>query len=227
MSLAAPKLPAANAAALNSSAITYNLFRNGILLGIITERFEIKDGGYHATSETRATGLFALAQREPARYTSIGAVTQNGLRPQHFEGRQAGKSISAEFDWPGAKLTLLYDGLNHALALPPATQDRLSIMYQMMFAVRAVNTKAPHMDFNMTNGRKLERYRYTARSDVTIDTPFKRLNTIHLVKQRETDDSGTEIWIAPEYGNVPVKVLVIESDGVRFEQVVTRLEIKP
>ncbi|HTD90037.1 MAG TPA: DUF3108 domain-containing protein, partial [Burkholderiales bacterium] len=149
------------------------------------------------------------------------------LRPQRFEGHLAGKSMSADFDWPGAKLTLNHDGLNHALALPQGTQDRLSIMYQLMFAVRALNTKAPFMDFAMTNGRKLERYRYTARTDVTIDTPFKRLNTTHFVKQRETDDSGTEIWIAPEYGNVPVKVLIIEDDGVRYEQVVTKLEVKP
>ena len=135
--------------------------------------------------------------------------------------------MSADFDWPGAKLTLIHDGLTHALALPPGAQDRLSIMYQLMFAVRAVNPKAPVMDFAMTNGRKLERYRYTARTDVTIDTPFKRLNTIHLVKQREADDSGTEIWIAPAYGNLPVKVLIIEDDGVRYEQVATRVEIKP
>ena len=78
----------------------------------------------------------------------------------------------------------------------------------------------------MTNGRKLEKYRYTAQSDVTIDTPFKRLNTIQLVKQRAADDTGTEIWIAPEYGNVPVKVLIVEEDGVRYEQVATSVEVK-
>ena len=205
-----------------SATITYNLFRNGIQLGIVTEHFVVKDGAYRATSEARATGLFALLQREPVLYVSVGELTKNGLRPQRFEGRHAGKSMSADFDWPGSKLTLIHDGLNHALPLPPGAQDRLSIMYQLMFAVRA---KAPYMDFAMTNGRKLEHYRYSARPDVTIDTPFKRLSTIHLVKQREADDSGTEIWIAPEYGNVPVKVLIIEDDGVRYEQIATRVDV--
>jgi Protein of unknown function (DUF3108) len=211
------------AAAPASAEITYNLFRNGIQLGTITEHFEAKDGTYRATSEARAIGLFALAQREPIRFQSVGDLTKDGLRPQRFEGRQSGKSMSADFDWPGAKLNLAHDGLNHSLALPPGAQDRLSIMYQLMFSVIK---KAPFMDFAMTNGRKLEKYRYTAQPGVTIDTPFKRLDTIHLVKQREADDTGTEIWIAPEYGNVPVKVLIIEDDGVRYEQVVTKLEIK-
>ena len=215
---------AANAAAPASASITYNLFRNGIQLGVITEQFDVKDGLYRATSEAHATGLFALIQRDPVRYVSNGTVTNDGLRPKRFEGYHRGKSMFADFDWPGAKLNLAHDGLNHAVALPPGAQDRLSIMYQLMYAVK---TKAPFLDFAMTNGRKLEKYRYATRPDVTIDTPFKRLNTIHLVKQREADDSGTEIWIAPEYGNLPVKVLIIEEDGVRYEQVATRVELKP
>ncbi len=219
-------LPAnsAQAAAPASAEITYNLFRNRIMLGTITEHFEIKDGTYRITSDGRATGLLALVQRDPIRLMSTGDLTKDGLRPQRFEGHRAGKSMYGEFDWPGAKLTLTHDGLNHALALPPGTQDRLSIMYQLMFALP--NNKAKVMDFAMTNGRKIEKYRYTAQHDVTIDTPFKRLVTTHLVKQREADDSGTEIWVAPEYGNLPVKLLIVEDDGVRYEQIVTKLEIK-
>ena len=219
----------AHAAAPASASVTYNLFRNNILLGTVTEHFEAKDGNYRASSEANATGLFALLQREPVRFTSVGELTKDGLRPQRFEGRQAGKSMSADFDWPGAKLQLAHDGLNHTLTLPPGAQDRLSIMYQLMFAVRDINNaknKAPLMNFAMTNGRKLEKYRYAAQTDVTIDTPFKRLSTIHLVKQREADDTGTEIWVAPEYANVPVKVLIIEDDGVRYEQIATHVEIK-
>lgn len=218
---------AVHAAAPASSTVTYNLLRNGIQLAVITEQFEAKDGTYRASSEAHATGLFALVQRDPARYISTGAVTPDGLRPSRFEGHLRGKSMFADFDWTAAKLNLAHDGLNHALDLPRGAQDRLSIMYQLMFAVkRAEKTRAPHMDFAMTNGRKLEKYRYTATPGVTIDTPFKRLDTIHLVKQREADDTGTEIWLAPEYGNLPVKVLIIEEDGVRFEQVVTHVEVK-
>mgnify|MGYP003347366991 CR=1 FL=1 len=115
----------AHATGPTASTVTYNLFRNGIQLGVITERFEIKEGKYHASSEGRATGLLALAQREPVRYISTGNVTGAGLKPARFEARHAGKFALAEFDWPASKLTLTHDGLNHALALPANGQDRL------------------------------------------------------------------------------------------------------
>lgn len=215
---------AAHAAAPGSAHITYNLIRNGVMLGTISERFEAKDGQYRASSEARASGLFALAQREPARYLSNGAITPDGLRPLRFEGHHRGRSMSADFDWSAKQLTLLHDGLNHTLALPAGAQDRLSIMYQLMFLAQR---KTRLLEVDVTNGRKLSRYRYAVRGEVTIDTPFKRLNTIHFVKQHAPDESGTEVWTAPEYGNVPVRVLIIEEDGDRFEQIATRVEVKP
>jgi hypothetical protein len=212
------------AAAPMSSMVTYNLFRNGIQLGVITEHFEVKDGKYQAVSEGRATGLLALAQREPVRYFSSGAITSEGLKPARFEARHAGKFALAEFDWPGAKLNLTHDGLSHALAMPANTQDRLSIMYQIHHSLSA---KTQPIDLAMTNGRKIERYRYIATSNVTIDTPFKRLNTTHLIKQLEnSDDTRTEIWVAPEYGNIAARVLIVESDGVKYEQIATRIEVR-
>lgn len=218
-------MASAHAAAPASSTVTYNLFRNGLQLGVITERFEARDGKYQATSEGRATGLLALAQREPIRYLSVGKVTGEGLKPERFEGRQSGKFVLAEFDWLGSKLTLTHDGLNHAMALPANAQDRLSIMYQIHYSLAS---KAKEMDFAMTTGRKLERYRYVATPNVTIDTPFKRLNTVHLVKQRENDeDTQTEIWVAPDYGNIAARVLIVESDGVKYEQVATYIMVRP
>lgn len=217
-------LTAAHAAIPSATSVTYNLFRNGILLGTISEHFEMKDGQYHATSEGRAQGLFVLAQRDPVRYVSSGAVTPEGLRPRRFEGHHRGKSMFADFDWAASKLNLVHDGLTHVLALPAGVQDRLSIMYQLMFAMRSAPST---VEFVMTNGRKLEKYRYIVRRNVTIDVPVKRVVTTHLIKQREDNDTGTEVWIAPEFGNVAVKVVIVEDDGVRYEQLATRVDIRP
>jgi hypothetical protein len=53
------------------------------------------------------------------------------------------------------------------------------------------------------------------------------MTTLHLVKQREPGDSETEIWLAPQHRYLPVKMLIVESNGTRYEQVTTRLEVKP
>lgn len=207
-----------------SVSISYNLIRNGTPIGVIHETLEIKDGAYRATSEAIATGLFALAQRHPIAYLSSGEVTREGLRPLRFEGRRNNTLATADFDWKAGKLLLAHDGLNQALPLPPATQDRLSSMYHFMHLMQS---KPRSVEFAMTNGRKLDKYRYEVVPDVAVDTPLRRYNTLHLVKQREAGDTQAEVWLAPELHYLPVKVFVVENDNVRYEQVVTRVEVKP
>jgi hypothetical protein len=83
------------------------------------------------------------------------------------------------------------------------------------------------MEISMTNGRKLDRYQYTVEPGVEIDTPLGRISTVHLVKQRQPDESATEIWLSPRHRYLPVKMMIVERNGSRYEQVATRLEIKP
>jgi len=79
----------------------------------------------------------------------------------------------------------------------------------------------------MTNGRKLDNYLYEIHHGVEIDTPLGRMKTLHLVKQHRPDESGIEIWLAPQHRYLPVRLLVLEKGGSRYEQVITALEIKP
>jgi hypothetical protein len=214
------------AATPTSASISYNLLRNGTHIGVISENFEIRNGVYSATSEATAIGLFALAQRRPIIYTSTGESSKDGLRPARFESRRNNSVSTADFDWKSDKLTMTHDGVNQIVALPPATQDRLSAMYQFMYLVQSKPRAASTLEMPMTTGRKFDRYRYDVHQDVVIDTPLKRITTLHLAKQRDQNDSHTEIWLAPEFHYLPVKVLIVESDGVRYEQIVTRLDVK-
>jgi hypothetical protein len=49
---------------------------------------------------------------------------------------------------------------------------------------------------------------------------------IHLVKQRAAGETATEIWLAREHRLMPVKMRIVEDDGKRYEQVISRLEIR-
>ena len=202
------------------------MYRNGLHIAVMNESFEAKDGGYRLASETRAIGLFALFERQPLRFTSSGRLTDAGLQPQRLEGRRGDadpRQVRAEFDWHAGRLTIVHEGRTDTVALPPGTQDRLSLMYQFMFLAPE---KLQRLEFTMTNGRKLDRYRYTASPGVEIDTPLGRMTTLHLVKQHRPDESGTEIWLSPQHRYLPVRVLVQEEDGTRYEQFITRLEIR-
>lgn len=207
-------------------AVGYNLFRNGLHIATMSESFESKDGAYRLVSETRAVGLFALVQKQPLLFTSQGRLAESGLQPQHFEGKRGEadpRQVRGDFDWQARSLTISHDGKTDTLPLPPGTQDRLSVLYQFMFLEPE---KLQRLEFAMTNGRKLDRYRYTVTPNVEIDTPLGRIATVHLVKQHRPDESATEVWLSPQHRFLPVKVMVREEDGARYEQFVTRLEIQ-
>jgi hypothetical protein len=208
------------------AAASYDVYRNGWRVAIVSESFEAKDGTYRIVSESRAVGLLALLEKHTLRFASSGSVTPSGLRPQHFEGKRSdadSRQVRADFGWEAGQLTITHDGRSETLALPPGTQDRISSMYQFMFLPR---DKLQRLEFFMTNGRKLDHYLYTVLPGGELDTRLGRIDTLHLVKQHRADESGAEIWLAPQHRYLPVRLLIQEEDGTRYEQVITRLEIK-
>lgn len=218
--------PAANAAPQSVRA-HYDVSMNGAPIGVMQDAFEVRDNRYQLVSETHATGVLALVQRRPARVTSSGEVDRSGLRPQIFEatrGNSDARRARAEFDWSANTLTLTHDGRVDTVTLPKGTQDRLSVMYQFLFMT---TEQLRDLKFTMTNGRKLDQYRYAVGPDTALDTPMGRLSVVHLVKQLAPGDTATEIWLARDHGLLPVKMRILEDDGSRFEQVITRIDMQP
>jgi len=217
---------AAETTAPLSAAARYDVFRNGWRVAVVSETFEAKDGAYRIVSESRAVGLLALVEKHTLRFVSSGVLTPSGLRPQHFEGKRSdadSRQVRADFDWQTGQLTIVHDGRTETFALPAATQDRISSMYQFMFLSRE---GLQRLEFPMTNGRKLDHYVYTVQPGGDLDTRLGRMATLRLVKQHRADENGAEIWLAPQYRFLPVKLLIHEEDGTRYEQVITSLEFK-
>lgn len=225
--VAAIVVPAlAGAAPPISVKASYDVYRNGLPIVLVQETFEKNGNRYRIQHESSPTGIFALFVRTHVKGQSAGAVTATGLRPEQFDyGRldDASKNVSAEFDWNAARLHLTFDGRNETIALPQDTQDRVSLMYQFMFLPP---DRLGDLSFHMTNGKKIEPYRYRASGDEQISTPLGKLNTLHLVKQRDPGDNAVEVWLATEHNYLPVKVLIVENDGARFEQIIKHLELK-
>jgi hypothetical protein len=228
IALLLPLLFAAEAAAASPATVkaAYDVHRDGLHIATVSETFEQRGNSYSILSESNPAGLLAMFVRTRIKVTSHGSVTAAGLRPDQLDyGRldDASKNVSARFDWKTDQIYMTFDGRNETASLPKDTQDRVSLMYQFMFVP---SEKLANLAFHMTNGKKIEAYRYQLAGNETLATPLGRLNTVHLVKQREAGDNAVEVWLAPEHHHLPVKVLIVENDGSRYEQLITRLETK-
>jgi hypothetical protein len=213
---------AATPQAPQSVTASYDVYMNGAHVAVMNETFQAHGGTYRIVSESAPVGVLARLQ-PPATVVSTGKLTADGLRPERFKGRRIGiGEVSAEFDWADARLSFTRDGRTDTVALPRGTQDRLSIMYQFMFYAYA---RRSHLELAMTDGRRLAQYQYAVTPD-EIDTPLGRMATLHLVKQAEHDGNTNEVWLARDRRYLPVKMVIRESNGMRYEQVATRIEIR-
>ena len=226
---AAALVASAAAMAANSPASVkagYDVYKDGLNIATVEETYQKTGDQYQIVSDSNPAGLLAMFVRTKIKVQSSGAITPVGLQPGKLEyGRldDASKNVSAAFDWSARELHLAYDGRNETLPLVPGIQDRLSVMYQFMFLAP---DKVRVLEFPMTNGKKIENYRYELAGTETLATPLGNIKTLHLVKRRDPGENGTEVWLAADRHLFPVKLLIIENDGSKFEQVITRLEIK-
>lgn len=216
---------AALAAAPQQITATYSLSKQGQQIGTITESFKQADGRYQLESVTSAIGIYALFMKGNIRLISSGEVTDQGLRPRHFEHHRAAdpaKTVQADFDWEKMSLTHRFDGRTENAALVPGAQDRISLQYQFMFAPPGKGD----IRLFMTNGKKLNLYHYKLAGEEKITTPAGQFQAIHLVKQRTGDEDGTEIWLAKKRHFFPVRIVIEEHNGGKLEQNLTSLTIE-
>ena len=188
--------------------IGYEIARNGSVVAEVRERLE-HDGRSYRLSETwRGKGIYSL--RGEATRSSQGAVAADGLRPQKFEDKRSGRGTRhAEFD-PAAKTPTLQ------------RQDRLSFIWTFAFAPpRETATVA------VTDGKNVTTYAYQVAGRERVKTPAGEFDALKLVKRRDSpQDRVTEIWLAADRYYLPVRILVVDKDGTRLDQLAVKIAVE-
>lgn len=206
--------------------LEYDMSYNGTAMAQVVETLQHDGRRYSLESEVKGKGLFALARSGSAKRSSHGDVTAAGLRPAEFRDRRGDRPENvARFNWAKGTLQQGEEGRAEAQSMPAleagaALSDRLSFLWTFAFVppagkeVRAV----------LSDGKGLSTFRYTIAGAELLKTPAGDIETVKLVKQRDAgDDRGTEIWLASRREFLPVRILVVEKDGSRIDQVVTRI----
>ena len=199
----------------------YDLSYNGTVMAEGTETLDHDGRTYRVESETRGKGLFALVQRGSVKRVSRGEVLATGLRPQEFRDQRGDRTPEfARFDWDKRLVVHERDGRSDTTPATESMQDRVSFLWSFAFlpVSGAVNVQ-------VADGRGTTQFRYANAGREVLKTAAGDLDTVHMVKQKDSGDSrGTELWLAVQYSFAPVRLLVTEKDGSRVDQIVTRIE---
>jgi hypothetical protein len=206
---------------------SYDVMKDNIKAATITETFSRTKDHYHIESVSKAFGLVALFKPETIRVVSDGSIVAKGLRPSTFTNKReldSDRNASANFNWELNQITLSDRNGTRTLALPEGTQDRLSAMYQFMYA--PIN-KAARLDFYMTNGSKVDIYNYLVKRDESVTVPPGTFKATYVTNQPKENESRTEIWLSTEHENFPYKMVITGPEGDKFTQLLTRFNATP
>jgi hypothetical protein len=216
---------AALAAPPQKITATYSLSRNNQEMAQVVETFVQNKGKYQIESVTTAVGVYRVLTRDAIKLLSNGLVTKSGLQPLHFEhhrGKREDKKIVADFDWTKNQATFVHGGNTETSPIPAGMQDRISLMYQFMF----LSLKNPALTVDMSNGKKVTQYEYERSGEESLRTKAGTFQTVRFSRKRVPGDDGTEVWLARDKFQLPVKVVIEEEKGGRMVQVLTKLNIQ-
>jgi len=187
-------------------------------IGRAVHRWEFPgDGSYRLSSVIETSGLVALFKPVRQSYESVGRLVASGLQPEHYREVRKDRlpAEGADFDWQRHEVTLIRDGSKQRIAR--GTQDLLSLNYQLAYLAAPENGSA----IGVVTSKKYERHDLDSHGEEEIETPAGRFRTLHL---RATGETLTDIWIALDYGRLPVKIRFTDKKGDSYEQVATDIE---
>ena len=188
--------------------IGYEIVRDGTVLAEVNQRLEHDGRSYRLAETWKGKGMLAL--RGEATRSSQGAVVADGLRPQKFEDKRPGRDTrQAEFV-PAAKTATLL------------RQDQLSFIWSLAFAPpKGVVTAS------VADGRRMTSYTYQVAGRERVKTPAGEFDALKLVKRKDDpQDKTTEIWLAADRHYLPVRILIVEKDGTRLDQVAVKIAVQ-
>jgi hypothetical protein len=192
------------------------------MLGQSTFRFSHDADQYTIETLGEARGIVALVYPGQFKLVSRGSITSDGLQPSEFiveRGSPDQREIT-RFDWPARMLTIKDQP---PLALVPPTYDLLSFILQFYLQP----PKDRIVRFHVASTRKLYEYVFDRVADEVIETPLGAIQTQHWKRRVAEGDIEAELWLAPDFYYIPVKIRLASAARGSAEQVLQSILADP
>lgn len=143
------------------------------------------------------------------RYVSKGRLGKDGLVPDSFaeyRGRDTAPHVRAQFDWAANTLRFGRSDEHKEAPLERGMQDVNALGYQLGWLGTWKGGPV-----QVTTGKKVATYNFTRAPNAMRVTINGREVSAWPLRSVEGEDR-TEIWVAPQLGNLPVRVMRIDDD---------------
>jgi Protein of unknown function (DUF3108) len=199
--------------------LAYEVHYNGSAIADVSYTLEHDGKTYQLVERWKGRGVYALAG--DAQRTSRGTIGAGGLRPLYYEDAHSRhETATARFDWDAKSLTLQFRHGPQQRPMPANAQDRLSFLFSFAFKPPA-NAR---VEFKIVDGKGIADYVFEIAGRERLKTPVGEIETLRLAQKTEkSGDRGREVWLDPARSYLPLRVLVVQKDGTRIEQVATRI----
>lgn len=183
-----------------------------------------QDGSaYVLKSVTETVGLASLLRPVRIVQVSEGVVTDAGLVPNAYRSvrNDAGEPAeSAQFDWQQMRVVLTSKRRQQEASLVSGAQDLLSVIYQLAM----VPAPADNAEFMIATGKSFNPYVFDLVGEEQVATRVGELRTAHLKTRAGKGEQTTEVWLALDYHNLPVRVRFTDRKGDSADMIAAEIE---
>ena len=196
-----------------------------LIVGRAVQTWRQDGASYVLKSVTETSGLVALFKRAKVVQVSEGTVTDSGLVPQEFRSTRNDStepSESATFDWSASRVALKSGNKQREAVLSPGAQDVLSAVFQLVMAPPSAGTP----EFMVATGKSYNPQVIDIAGEEWLTTRVGDLRTLHLKARAASGGQSTDLWLALDHRNLPVRVRFTDKKGEVADMIAAEVEFE-
>ena len=160
--------------------------------------------------------------------TSEGAVGEEGFMPTLMTEKRRGRSMTAtHFNRKDGRLSFSASQANYPLVW--GAQDKASVPLQLAAIARGDPQQlSGNIDILVGEDRDASVYSFTVLGQEQVETRMGKIAAWHLARPPKPGsyNSRLDLWLAPDYGWVPVQIRNLEASGAVTTQTVNNIVMK-
>ena len=163
---------------------------------------------------------------------STGTLKSFGIAPDNYTEKIeiANRELRADFDWKMSAVSFIGRGAGQPVAFGEGTQDPLSLQFHLPLLAQAYPWRfSPGSEVTFAVARRnVEQYSFVVEGFEATRVDGTDVMTLKIDRKRGPDaNRRVEIWMAPEFQWLPVRLRFTDSNDEVWDSVLAQLPNEP